>query len=59
MGHEIMREILVRFSKDIETVLRPHIYVAENFDEHVARMKFPRQWGTALELLAAASLMWT
>ena len=51
MAHEKVRELQVQFVSENQGSFRPYI------DGYLAKMKCTRVWGTAVELLAVASLL--
>lgn len=53
--HSKMRQLLVDFVTRNKCSFRP--FVDGSVEEHVGQMRYMRKWGTALEILAAASLL--
>lgn len=54
MFHDKMRELLANFISRNRTDMQP--YIDGDIRDYVAKVKLTRVWGTAVELLAAASL---
>ena len=55
MVHEKIRQLFAQFIHLNRETFRP--YIEGDIDTHIARMRHNRVWGTATELLAAASLL--
>ena len=55
MAHEKIRELLVQFVSENRGSFRP--YIDGDLESYLAKMKCTRVWGTAVELLAVASLL--
>ena len=55
MAHEKVRELLVQFVSENQGSFRP--YIDGDLESYLAKMKHTRVWGTAVELLAVASLL--
>lgn len=53
--HSKMRQLLVDFVIKNKCSFQP--FVKESVEEHARQMRYMRRWGTALEILAAASLL--
>ena len=54
MCHQNVQELLVQFISQNRNSFKP--YIDGNLEMHLVKMKCMRVWGTAVELLAAASL---
>ena len=54
MSHDRVRQLLVDFVSHNKANFLPY---SNNIEEHLGRMRYQRCWGTALEILAAASLL--
>ena len=55
MAHEKVRELLVQFVSENRGSFRP--YIDGDIETYLAKMKYTRVWGTAVELLAVAALL--
>ena len=55
MAREKIRELLVQFVSENRGSFRP--YIDGDLESYLAKMKYTRVWGTAVELLAVASLL--
>ena len=55
MAREKIRELLVQFVSENRGSFRP--YIDGELESYLAKMKYTRVWGTAVELLAVASLL--
>ena len=53
--HSKMRQLLVDFVTNNKHSFQP--FIKGSLEEHVRQMRYMRRWGTAIEVLAAASLM--
>ena len=53
--HSKMRQLLVDFVTNNKHSFQP--FIKGSLEEHVRQMRYMRRWGTAVEILAAASLM--
>ena len=55
MAHEKVRELLVQFVSENRGSFRP--YIDGDIETYLAKMKYTRVWGTAVELLAVTALL--
>ena len=55
MSHERVRQLLVDMVSHNKSNFR--VFCNDKIEEHLGRMRYQRCWGTALEILAAASLL--
>ena len=55
MSHELVRQLLVDFVSNNKPNFQAFCH--GNMEQHLGRMKYQRCWGTAVEILAAASLL--